>query len=125
VKHLDRDPLGCEMAAQLRDAAGAQASFDVVATHPYQGVSDAPPERSDDGNRWWVTRVEAVRVLMVANGDGPKPIWFTETGWSAHANAPGTLPYRLGVTEAQQADYAARLIRLVRATYPYVTQVFW
>ena len=106
-------------------AAGAKNSFDVVATHPYQGVADAPPEHADDGERWWITHVDAVRALMVANGDGAKPIWFTEVGWSAHANAPGTPPYRLGVTEAQQADYATRLVRFVRATYPYVTQVFW
>ena len=106
-------------------AAGARASFDVVATHPYQGVANAPPERPDDGERWWVTHVDAVRALMVANGDAAKPIWFTESGWSAHENAPGTPPWRLGVTEAEQADYAARLVRLLRATYPYVTQVFW
>ncbi len=106
-------------------AVGAKTSFDVVATHPYQGLANAPPEHADDGERWWVTHVAAVRALMVANGDEAKPIWFTETGWSAHANAPETPPWRLGVSETEQADYASRLVRLLRTTYPYVTQVFW
>ena len=29
------------------------------------------------------------------------------------------------MTEAQQADYAVRFVRLVRDRYPYVTNVFW
>ena len=106
-------------------AAGAHGWFDVLATHPYQGVSDAPPEHPDDGERWWITHVESIRALMDAKGDAAKPIWFTESGWSAHANEPGTPAWRLGVTEAAQADYAARFVRLVRDRYPYVTNVFW
>jgi hypothetical protein len=105
-------------------AAGAKGSFDVMATHPYQGRSDAEPERPDDGNRWWLTHVPAVRAVMRRNGDD-KPIWFTEFGWSTHENAAGAPTWQRGVTEQQQADYLARAVRLTRARFPYVTAMFW
>jgi hypothetical protein len=106
-------------------ALGAKGAFDVVATHPYQGVADAPPEHPGDGNRWWFAHLPAVREVMVDNGDGGKPIWFTEFGWSAHANRPGTPNWQRGVTPEQQADYAVRAIRYTRAHYPYVPVMFW
>jgi hypothetical protein len=106
-------------------ALGGKGSFDVVATHPYQGKGDAPPEHPDDGNRWWFTHLPAVRQVMVENGDGGKPIWFTEFGWSAHANWAGIQPWERGVTPEQQADYAVRALRYTRANYAYVPVMFW
>jgi hypothetical protein len=106
-------------------AAGAKGFFDVMATHPYQGMADAPPEKADDGNRWWFTHLPAVRKVMVANGDGSKPVWFTEFGWSSHANYPGIENWNRGVTEAQQADYLVRAIDFARKNYPYVTNMIW
>jgi hypothetical protein len=106
-------------------ALGVKGSFDVVATHPYQGLGDAPPEHPDDGNRWWLTHVPAVRKVMVEHGDGGKPIWFTEFGWSAHANWPGIANWQRGVTPEQQADYAVRALRHTQANYPYVQVMFW
>jgi hypothetical protein len=104
-------------------ALGAKGSFDVLATHPYQ--ADHPPEHADDGNRWWFTHLPAVRNVMLRYGDGETPIWFTEFGWSAHANRPGTPNWQRGVTPEQQADYAVRAIRYTRAHYPYVPVMFW
>ena len=96
-----------------------------MATHPYQGMADAPPEKPDDGNRWWFTHLPAVRNVMVANGDGAKPIWFTEYGWSSHANYPGIENWKRGVTDAQQADYLVRAIDYVTKNYPYVKNMLW
>jgi hypothetical protein len=106
-------------------AQGAGRSFDVLATHPYQGMLDAPPEHPDDGNRWWFTHLPAVRQVMIANGDVSKQIWFTEFGWSAHENWPGIPNWQRGVTQAQQADYAVRAVRYTRLNYPYVGAMFW
>jgi polysaccharide biosynthesis protein PslG len=103
--------------------AGAGGAFDVMATHPYQGRPDAPPEAPDDGKRWWLTHVPSVRRVMKANGDARKPIWFTEFGWSTFTSAPGAS--RRGVTPAQQADYLLRTIELVRSRYPYVQRLYW
>jgi hypothetical protein len=103
---------------------GVKGSFDVLSTHPYQGKADEPPEKPDDGNRWWFSHLPAVRQVMLDYGD-PKPIWFTEFGWSAHANDSATPPWALGVTPEQQADYAVRAYEFTRRSYPYVTAMFW
>jgi hypothetical protein len=97
-------------------AAGAHGFFDVMATHPYQGARDAAPEYPDDGHKYWLTHVTAIRQLMVQNGDAGKNIWFTEFGWSAYSG---------GVGLEQQGDYFVRAIKFVRQNYPYVTHMFW
>lgn len=113
-------------------AAGAQPYFDILAIHPYMAPADLPPE-TDNGEMWTISAVGGVRKLMVARGDLLKPIWFTEFGWSSHANQsasckevygsnrdtdPGdgvscSSNATMGVTEAQQADYFVRAIEYV------------
>lgn len=105
-------------------AAGAKGNFDVLSTHPYQGDGTAPPEHPDDGGRHWYSHLPAVRQVMTTYGDS-KPVWFTEWGWSAHANQSGTPGYALGVSEAVQADYAVRAVNYARSQYPYVSAMFW
>lgn len=105
--------------------AGAKGSFDAMAVHPYLGPSDLPPATAADGTMWRLTHVKTVRDLMVARGDGDKKIWFTEFGWSTHANDPNTPPWGRGVTEAKQAQYLTETVALVRKSYPYVTQMYW
>ena len=111
-------------------AAGAHGSFDAMATHPYLGIADEAPETPDDGTMWTLTHVAAVHRLMAANGDGDKPIWFTEFGWSSHTNAgldlnDGADNWLHGVSAQQQADYLIRAIQLVQKDFPYVTHMFW
>ena len=106
-------------------AAGIRGSFDVMATHPYMGPSNAPPETPDDGSIYKLAHVSAVHDLMTANGDGGKPIWFTEFGWSSHANTSSMANWELGVTPQQQGDYLVRTLQLIKQSYPYVTNAFW
>jgi polysaccharide biosynthesis protein PslG len=106
-------------------ADGIHGYFDVLATHPYQGVANQPPEIADDGTEWTMAHVAAVHNLMAANGDSSKPIWFTEFGWSNHANTASSPNWMLGVTDAQQGDYFVRTLRWVAANAPYVTNAFW
>ena len=107
-------------------AAGAHGAFDVMATHPYQGVGDAAPETADTGGDWWLfTHAPAVHDLMARHGDGAKPIWFTEFGWSVHPNGPGLALWQRGVTPEEQAAYLSRAITLARLRYPYVEKAFW
>lgn len=111
--------------SQVYAELGGATAFDVVATHPYQGQGDAEPERPSDGNDWWFTSLPKVVDVMKANGDGDKPIWFTEFGWSAHANWSGISAWQRGVTEAQQADFARRAFEYARLHYPNVKAMFW
>ena len=106
-------------------AAGAKGSFDAMATHPYQGMADAKPELADDGTREVLDHVRVLRALMVKYGDSAKDIWFTETGWSAHANAPDQPSWSRGVSATTQAQYLMRMLRHVQASYPYVSHVYW
>jgi hypothetical protein len=111
-------------------AAGAHGYFDAMATHPYMGVADLPPETPDDGTMWTFTHVAAVHTLMEKNGDAGKPIWFTEFGWSSHGNAglnlnDGADNWLHGVSETTQGDYLVRAVQLVQSSFPYVTHMFW
>jgi hypothetical protein len=114
-------------AAWLRQLylLGAKGSFDVMATHPYQGVADAPPERRDDGNRWWLSHTGAVHRVMRQWGDGHKKIWFTEFGWSTHRDWRGVPNWRRGVTRAQQGRYFVRAVKYTARRFPYVGVMFW
>ncbi|MGH9158079.1 MAG: cellulase family glycosylhydrolase [Acidimicrobiales bacterium] len=105
--------------------AGMGGFFDVLSTHPYMAPTNAPPDLADDGTIWRMDHVRAVRALMVARGDGAKPIWFTEFGWSSHANLPGMPNWKLGVTESEQADYLVKALAQMAGQYPYVTNAFW
>ncbi len=107
--------------------AGGKRFFDVLATHPYQGQADLPPETPDtDGSDiWLMSHVAAVHSLMARMRDAAKPIWFTEFGWSAHGNTGTEDPWDLGVTPQQQADYLTRAITYIGQNFPYVTNVFW
>jgi len=104
---------------------GIKGSFDVMATHPYQGFSDAPPEAPDDGTRGTLAHIAAVRALMTAHDDADKQVWFTEFGWSSHRTEDGAENWQRGVSDAQQADYFVRTLRWVATNAPYVTTVFW
>lgn len=76
-------------------AAGAAASFDAVAVHPYS----FPALPTDTTTAEWNTfqALPLLHELMAANGDAGKRIWLTEVG------APtGTSPD--AVSEARQAD---------------------
>jgi polysaccharide biosynthesis protein PslG len=110
--------------ARMYDA-GVTGSFDVLSTHPYPGPADAPPEVVDDGHTWQLDHIGAVHSLMVARGDGAKPVWATEYGWSSHANTGSEPTWKKGVTEAQQADYLVRSLSWFASRHPYVTNVFW
>jgi hypothetical protein len=107
-------------------AAGAGDSFDIMATHPYQAVANLGPDVPDDGTMWRLAHVDAVRDVMVRNGDADKPVWFTEFGWSSHDEIPpGTENWMLGVSPEEQAAHLARTLELVEERYTYVTHVFW
>jgi exo-beta-1,3-glucanase (GH17 family) len=70
-----------------------------------------------------MARTAAVHELMKASGDGDKPVWFTEFGWSSHAG--GDKPWERGVSDQQQAEYLVRTVDVVRSRFPFVRGLFW
>lgn len=105
--------------------SGAAGWFDVMGTHPYMGVADAPPETPDDGTGRTLAAVRDLHELMAARGDGDKAIWLTELGWSTHENTQDTPGWARGVSPSVQADYLYRALDEVRDRHPYVSRVYW
>ena len=62
--------------------AGAAPYFDALAAHAYGLTS--PPEEPPAPGAINFRRVELLREVMVAHGDGDKPIYVTEAGWNDH-----------------------------------------
>jgi hypothetical protein len=105
--------------------AGAGGCFDIMAVHPYVAPADTSPLAHGGSEIWQFRHVKAVHALMEAHGDGRKPIWATEFGWSTHDNPPGTAAHDLGVTPELQGTYAVQALQLWAKRFPYVKRVFW
>jgi hypothetical protein len=101
-------------------AAGAKRFFDVMSDHPYS-CSLSPDRFSlSTSGRIQPSGFLAYRELhrtMVSNGDGAKPMWFTEFGWSTTSGP-------CGVSEQLQAAYLTRAYQLM-ARDPYVQVGIW
>jgi len=68
-------------------ANGGKGNFDGVAYHAY-GFPNLPGVQVD-WNGWQriASTNPSIRSIMVANGDGAKPIWITETGAPTNTNS--------------------------------------
>ncbi len=106
-------------------ASGAAGHYDVMATHPYSAPSDMAPDVRGNGTRYTFRHLDAVRWAMQRHGDGDLPVWLTEVGWSTHRDRSGARPWERGVTEARQAQYSARVLRVVARDFPWVDVVFF
>ena len=91
-------------------AAGAKGKYDVMGVHPYMGVADEAPDLPDNGGMWRMNHLASLINVMKNYGEGSKPIWFTEFGWSVHPTPTNPANWQRGVTATQQADYLARTI---------------
>ena len=117
-------------------ANGAAGSFDVVAVHTDTACLDRGPDQfyRENGGllaRYTFLGYRTVHDTMVAHGDGGKPIWMTELGWSSTNGGPNsctrgqwTGQKPSGVSEANQAAYLTQAYQCL-ANDPYVTQAAW
>ena len=115
---------------------GLKGNFDALGVHTDTACLTDPPGsiyRDPQGRigRYTFTGFREVHRVMASHGDGDKPIWMTELGWSTESTAPnscsvgekkGTKP--LGVTEEQQADFLTQAFQCLQAD-PIVTVAFW
>jgi hypothetical protein len=113
--------------------AGAQGYFDVMAVHTDTACLDRGPTsyyREPDGRigRFAFLGYREVRKVMEARGDGAKPIWMTEFGWSAAQHVcefgAGAGQRPAGVTEDQQAQFLLEAMHCLQAD-PYVAVAMW
>lgn len=105
---------------------GAKGYFDVLGSHPYFGSS---PTKNYDvdyfnptGDIYEFPKIQYLRDIMVAQGDGAKKILITEVG------VDGQFPLPIPEGETQQSIQADRLTRVFQKTlqeYPYVQGIMW
>jgi len=113
-------------------ASGAGNSFDAASVHTDTACLVAPPSwfYREDGKvaRFTFLGFRSVHDVMVANGDGAKPIWMTELGWTSTTSTcargmwAGQKP--AGVSEAAQAANLKEAYHCL-AGYPYVEAALW
>ena len=107
--------------------AGAAGCFDVLAVNDYM-LWSGPTDRRMQPRNITFSRPAYVRDIMVANGDGAKPIWISEMNANAVPNDPsieGWVAYGQ-VTLEQQARYAVLAYQRAMEEWPWVGVVnFW
>ena len=97
--------------------AGAGAYFDVMATQGY-GLWSGPSDRRMHPRVINFGRPQYIRDLMVANGDGHKPIWISEMNWNV---APPDIEPRYGrVNLEEQAANLPLAYARIRADWPWL-----
>ncbi|MHB0877351.1 MAG: LysM peptidoglycan-binding domain-containing protein [Anaerolineae bacterium] len=113
-------------------AAGAGSYFDALGAHPsgYNNPpGDTPEYNSTDTaqfkGHWsfYFRRYQQLHDVMALNGQGGKPIWFTEFGWSSQTPPPAGYEYAADNSEEEQAAYLRAAIEAARQL-PYVGVMF-
>lgn len=114
---------GYSSYAEPMFAAGIDGAYDALAFHPYR-YPHAPEETHYAANTYAPDKptleqvIGKYRALMAAHGDGDKPMWITECGYTSYAGrdlSDGTkfgTGRNLGVTDEEQADFLPRSILL-------------
>ncbi len=95
---------------------GAQGSFDALGAHPY-GFGFAPddPRGAHDGLNFM--RILDWRDVMSAHGDGGKPVWATEVGWTI---TPVEQSGGQKVSPQEQGDYLGQAVAIARRDWPWL-----
>jgi hypothetical protein len=100
---------------------------DVIGVHA-PGYGSAPEAELNSDPRFphpsfYFRRVEQLREIMALNGDGAKPFWVLEFGWTTDQVNPQYSWY--AVTPEQQAEYIVRAYQYARANWaPQVGPMF-
>ena len=94
---------------------GGWQHVDILAIHPYRPAAPEGEAWRRDQSLTFREELQRLDAFLLANG--PKPVWFTELGWSAST-------YHLGVDADTQAFYLVRSFMLAIA-HPGIEKVFW
>jgi GH35 family endo-1,4-beta-xylanase len=99
--------------------AGAGEYFDVLGAHAYGfGYPARDPRGAHQGLN--IARVQDLREIMVAHGDGHKPIWITELGWTT---SPPEHEAWQRVSPEEQAEYLVEAFRIAQEEWPWLQLV--
>jgi hypothetical protein len=97
--------------------AGAAPWFDILAVQGY-GLWSGPTDHRLHPRVLNIGHHTFLRDLMVANGDGGKPIWLAEMNWNA---TPEDVEARYGrVSLEQQAEYLPAAYQRILDEWPWI-----
>lgn len=88
---------------------GGKNYFDIMSIHPY--CWGANPKTA---SCWNIYKIDNLINLMQDYGDGNKPIWISEFGFTTTVNS-----------EQEQADYLKGTLEILETKYPEVKAFFW
>ena len=123
----EQGPLNLDEAVFLEGLykAGAGRFFDVVAAKPY-GFWSGPEDRRVSSQVLNFSRLIRLREVMVAHGDGDRPIWAVEWGWNGLSldwqGEPS--PWGTDVEEKQIRRLQATAER-ARLEWPWLQAMLW
>ena len=105
-------------------STGVAEAFDVVATKPY-GFDSHPADRTVDQNALNFSRPILVREVMLAQGDGYKPIWGGNWGWNGlPAGWAGPKSPWESVSQADQVIFTKHGAIRATAEWPWMSKMF-
>jgi hypothetical protein len=100
--------------------AGAAACFDVLGSHPY-GFAYSPDDAHGAHDGLNLARLADLRDIMVDNGDGHKPVWATEVGWTTEPVRTGQQWLR--VSEEEQSSYLVGAFDRAGQEWPWLERM--
>ena len=103
---------------------GARDLMDIVAGKPY-GFEHSPLDRRVDESLLNFSRLIALREIMLANGDGKKPLWASNFGWNALPPGwQGDESIWEDVSQEQQIAYTRQAIQRARREWAWLGAMF-
>ena len=101
-------------------AFGAKDYMDAVAAKPY-GFSNSPEDRTVSQDKLNLSRIIALREVMVRNGDAKKALWASEWGWNSLPKDWSGNPSIWGsVTSDTQANYTLSALNRADREWPWL-----
>ncbi len=105
-------------------AHGARDLMDVAAGKPY-GFDSSPLDRRVDESILNFSRIVALREVMLANGDGRKPLWASHYGWNALPDDwTGNASIWGAVSEPERIQYSLQALDRAHREWPWLGAMF-
>jgi hypothetical protein len=120
TNHADPSALDDRLYLQAMYEIGAGSCFDVLGAHPY-GFAYTPDDHHGVHDGLNFARLADMRAIMVENGDGDKPVWATELGWTT--NPVGAERQWLRVGEEEQSRYLLGAIEKASQDWPWLERI--
>jgi hypothetical protein len=120
TNHTDASALDDRVYLEELYAAGAGACFDVLGAHPY-GFAYPPDDAHGAHDGLNLARLTDLRAIMIEEGDGDKPVWATELGWTTDPVGAGQQWLR--VSEDEQSRYLVAAFEQAGEEWPWLERI--